>query len=132
MSTLFICFMTGGHFVWLPRQHSILKKELFQTTSSKPLKQYDSNLVQKLPLTYNGKMVKLHFMPHHKKWQVYYVIPSEILSVRLSGQTSKVLVLLLGYFGYVIRKQSGYSDLGSDICFVAKINCGRGTLYLGT
>ena len=82
------------------------EKGLFQMTSSKPLKQYDSSLVQllgkgqfkiakivswfgchgnrKLPVTYNGKMVKLHFYVLPKMWQVYYVIPSKILSVRLS------------------------------------------------
>ena len=37
--------MSGGHVVWLPRQHSILKKDFFQMTTSKPLKQYDPNLV---------------------------------------------------------------------------------------
>ena len=38
LSTQFICFMTGGHVFWLPRQHSV-----FQMKTSKPLKRYDSD-----------------------------------------------------------------------------------------
>ena len=30
LSTQFICFMTSGHVVWLPWQHSVLKKEFFK------------------------------------------------------------------------------------------------------
>ena len=30
LSTQFVCFMTSGHFLWLPWQHSILKKEFFK------------------------------------------------------------------------------------------------------
>ena len=95
--TQFICFMTGGQFVWLGQQHSILKKDFFiwqlqNYWSSKTLIWYKSCLgkgnskelklwwsaswfgnhgKRKLPLTYNGKMVKLHF----------YAPPQKVASV---------------------------------------------------
>ena len=107
-------YVLYGHFVWLPLQHSILKKDFFkwqlqnhwssmtlfgtqvawvravQNNGGLPL-----DLVvmttKKLPLIYNGKMVKLHFYAQPKKWQVYYVVPSDIwVSFCLSGWTSKV------------------------------------------
>ena len=45
-------------------------------------------VIRKLPLTYNGKMVKLHFYAL-KKWQMYYVISSKFLSVRPSVRANK-------------------------------------------
>ena len=48
-----------------------------------------------------GKWLNCIFMPRHKKWQVYYVIPSEILSVRPSVQANiQGLGPILGFFGH--------------------------------
>ena len=52
-----------------------------------------------LPLTYNGKMIKLHFYaPPQKKRQVYYDIPSECFSV---CQSVQVNIQSWGNFGAI-------------------------------
>ena len=56
---------------------------------------------QKAPI--DLEMVKLHFYAPPQKWQVYYVIPSEILCVRLSVQGNiqglgAILDIIMRYF----------------------------------
>ena len=49
-------------------------------------------------------MVKLHFYAHHKKWQMYCVLPSEFVSVRPSVRVNiqdlgAILDIIMRYFG---------------------------------
>ena len=124
-----LCFMNSGHFVWLPWQHSILKNYFFKWQlrnhwSSMALIWYKSCLSKGNSNSYNygglplglvamvtesshwlimGKCLNCIFMSGHTKWQVYYVILSEFLSVRPSVRVNiQCLGAIFGLFSYII------------------------------
>ena len=52
---LFMCFMTSGHFIWLPWLKAKKKYFFKMTAPSKPLKMYDSNFSLNLVKLLLGK-----------------------------------------------------------------------------